>query len=74
MLRERGLVGTEVQSNPLKGSTVFPNNKRIEPINQQILLIKHYEMGLSKIWAIKQIEPISGDPLSGFDCIIQGPE
>ena len=28
-------------------------------------------MGLAKTWTINWIEPLSGDPLSGFDCTEQ---
>ena len=62
-----------IQSNPLNGSALLPikiwTNKRIEPLSDSGLPREHYMMGLSivsNIWAINQIEPLSGCPLSGW--------
>ena len=60
------------QSNPLNGFAVlfikFCTNKRIEPLYNRGLLTEQYKTGLPNIWTISRIEPLSGDPLSAFDC------
>ena len=44
-------------------------NKRIEAVQLNSgLQREQYKMGLAKIWTINRIKPLSGDPLSGFDC------
>lgn len=37
-------------------------------VNWQILLSEHYKVEPAEPWTINRIEPLCGDPLSGFDC------
>ena len=64
-----------LQCNSLNGSAVEPaknwTNKRIETLSDSDLLRDCNKMGLglARSWTVNRIDPLSGDPLSGLECI-----